>query len=75
MLLRIKHVIVTLIEIVPEVTVTRIMPCQDKYQVVLLQFGILVRICHNILDHFLYIRLRITRIFNLGRLLNVIFDH
>ena len=75
MLLRIKHVIVTLIEIVPEVRVTRIMPCQDKYQVVLLQFGILVRICHNILDHFLYIRLRITRIFNLGRLLNVIFDH
>ena len=75
MLLCIEHVIVTLIKIIPEVRVTRIMPCQDKYQVILLQFGILVRICHDILDHFLYVRLSITRIFNLRRLHNVIFNH
>ena len=63
MLLCIKHVIVTLVKLVPEVGVSGVVPSQDKDKVILVKLGFFVGVRYHVLYHSFDIRLNIIHIF------------
>ena len=64
-LLRVKHVLVSLVELVPEVGVAGVMSSKNENEIVFLEFCVLVGVGHYIFEHLLDILFRITDVLDL----------